>query len=348
MAATKTNTYVVSRITTIPVVPASERKGIIGGSQVGSILGISGCYGSQFDVWRAFMGFPEQATDSMKESFYAGNRLEEPIAQWFSHSMKQPVKELDVQYIDPDEPRLVLHPDREFANTVGGKRYALECKTASVFAMRGDKWPEPVPLEGSRIPSWVPTHYDDGRPLVIYDGESLLPGYYAQCLWYMALAGYDGVFLARLTDNRLHFYYVEPNLEYERLLYDNARRWLAKVDSGWRPPMETVDQVRQFFPKADPGKVFVAGGTFLDELEHYEMLDAKKRALDQEIDESKARIAEMMGDCELAKDSEGTKLCTFKGGTQTRFDSATFKKDEPELYEQYSKKTETARSLRIA
>lgn len=341
-------TYVTREVTTIPVVPASERKGIIGGSQVGCLLNIPGCYGTEFDVYRAYMGIEEQATESMKEAFYAGNRLEEPIAQWFSHMMKQPVKELDYQYIDPDEPRLVLHPDREFVNAIGGKRYALECKTASTYAMRGDKWPEPVPMDGSLIPSWIPTTLDDGRTFTIYDGTSLLPGYYCQCLWYMALAGYDAVFLARLTDNRLYIYLVLPNLEHEKMLYDAARSWIRKVDAGYRPSPSTMEQARMLFPKEEPQKVYVCDEKFLEYIAKYEGLDLQKKSIEQHMDETKALLAEMMGDAEIAKDADGFKVCTFKGGTQTRFDTTTFKKEEPELYEQYSKKTETARALRIS
>lgn len=341
-------TYVTREVTTIPVVPASERKGIIGGSQVGSLMGISGCYGSEFDVYRAYMGIEEQPTEAMKEAFYAGNRLEEPIAQWFSHMIGQPVKELDYQYIDPDEPRLVLHPDREFVNEINGKRYALECKTASSFAMRGDKWPEAVPIDGSLIPSWVPTTLEDGRTLTIYDGTSLLPGYYCQCLWYMALAGYDAVFLARLTDNRLFVYLVLPNMSQEQQIYDAVRAWIRKVDAGYRPSPSTLDQARTLFPKEEPKKVYVCDEKFLNYIAKYEGLDLQKKSIEQHMDETKALLAEMMGDAEIAKDTEGYKVCTFKSGKQTRFDTTSFKKDEPELYEQYSKTTETARSLRIA
>jgi predicted phage-related endonuclease len=341
-------TYLTKEITTIPVVPASERKGIIGGSQVGCLVDIPGCYGTEFDVYRAYMGIQEDATPSMLEAFHAGNMLEGPIAQWFANDIKQPVKELDVQYIDPEEPRLVLHPDREFVNPINGKRYALECKTASSYAMRGDKWPDPVVMDRDRVPGFVPDTLDNGLPLTIYDGASVLPGYYCQCLWYMALAGYDGVFLARLTDNRLYIYFVEPDLENEKILYDAARNWLKKVDAGYRPSPTTLAQARMLFPREEKGKVHVCDDAFLENIAKYEGLNLQKKSIEQQMDEVKANIAEAMGDAEIAKNADGDKICTFKVGSQTRFDTTTFKIVEPELYKQYSKTTEVARTLRIS
>lgn len=341
-------TYLTKEITTIPVVPASERKGIIGGSQVGCLVDIPGCYGTEFDVYRAYMGIQEEPTPAMLEAFYAGNRLEGAIADWFSYDMRQPVKELNVQYIDPEEPRLVLHPDREFVNLVNGKRYALECKTASTYAMRGDKWPEPVVMDRSLVPDFVPETLENGLPLTIYDGTSILPGYYCQCLWYMALAGYDGVFLSRITDNRLYTYYVQPDLENEKTLYDTARNWLKKIDAGYRPSPTTLAQARMLFPREEKGKVHVCDDAFLENIAKYEGLNLQKKSIEQQMDEVKANIAEAMGDAEIAKNKDGDKICTFKVGSQTRFDTTTFKLVEPELYKQYSKTTEVARTLRIS
>jgi predicted phage-related endonuclease len=344
----KLKTFVTKEITRAPLVHASQRKGIIGGSQIGTIIGIDGCYSSELETYRSFIGIEENPDDSAKESFYAGNRLEEAISQWFSYDMglKEPAKELDFQYVDPEEKRLVLHPDREF--TVNGKRYALECKTASSFAMRGTKWPELEPIDRSKIPSWVPEKLEDGRELVIYDGsKSVMPGYYCQCLWYYALAGYDGVFLARLTDNRLYIYFVEADVPSETKMYNIVRGWLKRVDNGYVPAPKTVDEARMVYPSAYAGKVITASEKTAKLVEQLRKQQEVSEKNDKEIDRLKGLIAADMGDAEVLK-VDGKVAVTFKGGVQTRFDSAALKKADADTYNKYVKTINTARIFRLA
>lgn len=347
-------THVVSKITRAPLVHASQRKGIIGGSQVATLIKdskgepIHGVYSSEYETYMSYIGREEKPDDSAKESFYAGNRLEEAIAQWFSYDMqlKEPAHELDFQYVDPDDPRLVLHPDREFS--VDGKRYALECKTASTYAMRGSKWPELVEIDPAKIPSFVPSLLEDGRPLCIYDGEkSIMPGYYYQCLWYYALAGYDGVFLARITDNRLFIYYVEPRLVVEKAVYNIARNWLKKVDAGYVPDPMTVVQARDKFPTYEKGKVFVADDKLMMKIEKLKAFNEQKSNIESLIDRYKADIINTIGDAEMVRDSEGQKLATCKTGHQSRVDTSTLKTAEPDVYKKYLVTIETARTLKI-
>jgi predicted phage-related endonuclease len=351
MEAFPMQTNIVKNVTMAPLRHASQRSGIIGGSQVGLLAGYEGCYSSEFAVYQSYIGVPEVPTEEMLDAFEAGNNLEPVIADWFSKDFGVKASdELQFQYVDPDESRLVLHPDREFIGP-DGKRYGLECKTASAFAMLKGHWPEQkgaVPM--ANIPSWVPVTKPDGiRALKVYDGSQyVLPGYYAQCLWYMALAGYDGVFLARLTDNRMTYYFIEPNLKREQFLYDSARKWLAKVDNGYVPPCVTLDQVRTKYPKAEDKKVYIADDAFVEKINDLIELTDQGKELDERIESIKASLGEKMEDCEIAKDADGNKLCTFKSTNTTRFDTTSFKKDHADLYEAYAKKSETARSFRLS
>lgn len=340
-------THVTRKITEAPLVHASQRKGIIGGSQIGTIVGIEGCYSSEFETYRSYIGVEENPDDSAKESFYAGNRLEEAIAQWFSYDMQleKPVHELDFQYIDADEPRLVLHPDREFS--VGGKRYALECKTASAFAMRGSKWPDLEEIDRSKVPSWVPEKLTDGRPLVIYDGsKSVMPGYYCQCLWYYALAGYDGVFLARMTDNRLYIYYVEPDVASEKKMYAVVRNWLKRVDAGYIPKPSTPEEARILHPRATKDKYIDATDTLLADIEKLKNQQAVLSAAEKAVDQTKADIMTAIGDAEYVK-AGGKVVATCKSGKQSRVDTTALKLKDPDTYNSFLKTIETARSLKL-
>ena len=213
---------VIKKETKVNIGPASERKGIIGSSQVGAILGAKG-YVSQYQVWMDYMGIKKEVTREMDKTFFHGSTFEEPIARMFVHEMKArygeefpDVHAVEYAYIDPEHPYLVCHVDREFSAPWKGKRIALEIKTARSAALR-DKWGE----EGS---------------------EDVPEQYWCQCQWYMALAGFDEVWLCRYTDGDITVYRIPAYEQVQRDLVDAAVRFHDMVESGWVPdPKERKD-----------------------------------------------------------------------------------------------------------
>jgi putative phage-type endonuclease len=206
---------VIRKETKVNIGPATERKGIIGSSQVGAILGAKG-YVSQYDVWMDYTGVKKPATPDMQRAFFHGSTMEEPIARIFVHEMKArfgeefpDVHAVEYAYVDPDHPYLVCHVDREFSGLWKGKRIALEIKTARTAALKdkwGDEWSEDVPEQ-----------------------------YWCQCQWYMALAGFDEVWLCRYTDGDITVYRIQSYPDIQRKLVDAAVEFHDKVEAGWVP-----------------------------------------------------------------------------------------------------------------
>lgn len=323
-------TNTTSRITMAPLRPVDDRKGIIGGSQVGVIAGLPGCYSSEYQAYRAFTGLPIDISDTTKEIFLAGHILEEPIAKWFETKLNDAkiechLTEPQYMYTDPDHPELILHPDREFVETIEGKRYALECKTASLYSMNGMKWPEPVPLAHEERPGWFP------EDIPLYDGSSLNVGYYAQCLWYYALAGYDGVFLCRLTDNQFFVYYVKYDEKQVKWLYETVLAWLDKVRNGYVPAAKSEDDIKVKYPFGIKEKSFEATEALAKEIADYATLDEQCKELDKELKAKKASIQEQIGDATFVL-FNGEKLCSWSNCTRSGIDEDLLKASHPDVY----------------
>ena len=302
---------------------AGSRKGIIGGSQIGAVLGLPG-YVTKYSVYRAYMGFQDPVSPETEWTLLVGRVLEGPIAQLFSAKTGFSVKEVPEALYDPAHPYLILHPDREFRDLVDGKRYALECKTASMFAVK-KHWPEPDEMDFPLLPDSV----------TVYDGKSLPPQYRAQCLWYTAF-GYDGVFLARLADNQLSIYFVEPNERYEKALLNSAIRFHDDIEGGWVPEPERSADAQRSYPKSIHGERITAD---FDAEEAYRKLkEAEDRAAlaEAEAEAEKARIMDYMKDAELLKGRSGETMATWKTERRKEFDSALFRKEHPDLWARYS------------
>ena len=206
---------VIRKETKVNIGPATERKGIIGSSQVGAIIGAKG-YVSQYAVWMDYMGIKKSVTADMKRTFFHGSTMEEPIARIFVNEMKirfgeefPDVHAVEYAYVDPDHPYLVCHVDREFSGPWNGKRIALEIKTARSAALKdkwGEEWTEDVPEQ-----------------------------YWCQCQWYMALAGFDEVWLCRYTDGEITVYRIPSYPEVQKKLVEASVAFHDKVEAGWVP-----------------------------------------------------------------------------------------------------------------
>lgn len=320
-------------ITKAPLKDVSDRKNIIGGSDIGKIIcNGQGSYGSQYDVWKSFIGDVVPTNDATKDAFEAGNMLEDAIANWTAKRLgvdTNSVSSLDFMYTDPTDTRLILHPDREFS--FRNKRFAIECKTASTYAMRSAKWPE-----ASLLP--LPEYPEDfDYEIELYDGNSLLPAYKQQCLWYYALAGYDGVFLSRLTDNRLYVYYVKPDEDEIKDTYNKVKGFIASLDEGFIPRAITSEQALEHHPCAISGSVMTASDTLELNILKYDDLKNQISDLTKEQDEIKAQIIESIGDKEKIINSNNIKIATFGNCSRTGVDSNRLKKECPEVYKKYLK-----------
>lgn len=310
---------------------AGDRKGIIGGSQVGAILGLDG-YVKPYDVYAAYMGITPPPDPQTQWNFDLGHIMEEPIAKMFTKRTGISLVEVPQALYDRRHPYLVLHPDRAFAEETDGMRFAVECKNSSSHS----HWPEPVEMDNP-FP-WLDVD-------VLYDGSSLPGQYRAQCLWYTAF-GYDGVFLSRYTDTRLYIYYVPSNVRYEKALRDAAISWREDVESGWTPPASSTRSLGAIYATAAEDSSMDATLSMEELCRSIGDKEDEKADTELELESLRAELMAGMKDVETLRGHDGKVLATWKGERRTTFDAARFRKDHPELYRRYVTTTCT-RVLRV-
>ena len=146
----------------------AERRRSIGGSDVGAILGLNR-YRSPYAVWAEKTGrLPEQEDN---EAMRQGRDLEAYVAQRFMEVSGKRVERYNYFLRSTDAPYLHANIDRR----VIGERSGLECKTASALAMK------------------------------LYKGGQFPESYYAQCVAYLAVTGWERWYLAALVLNKAFF-----------------------------------------------------------------------------------------------------------------------------------------------
>lgn len=306
----------VRRIGLIPVqeLEAGDRKGIIGGSDIGAILGLPG-YGTALKAARQFLGVKEEPDDDLKWTFERGHILEGANAEMFASRMGVEVAESAYAFCDPDRPYLICHPDRLIRDRIDGLRCALECKMCNSHAARGGGWGEP-------------------------GTDQVPPQYLAQCHWYCAMGVCERVYLSRLTDNDITVYVIDSDPELEKAMADKAAEFAAKVRGGWLPGPADSAEARSLFPASCPDSVTADAET----AELAEKAGACKERIkdaEQELDGILARIQMFMGGNELLLDGEGARIATWKQVSSSRCDTARLKKEKPEVFEAYQKTIET-------
>lgn len=138
-----------------------ERRKSIGGSEIGSILGLNK-WSSPYSVWANKTGrIPDlEPNESMRQ----GTDLENYVAKRFTEKSRLKVERDNAIIRNSDYPHLHANIDRRIV----GQKAGLECKTASA-------------LSASR-----------------FSGGDFPESYYAQCVAYMAVTGYHTFYLAVL------------------------------------------------------------------------------------------------------------------------------------------------------
>ena len=153
-----------------------ERRKSIGGSDVGAILGLNK-YRSAFGVWAEKTGRLPESPDN--EAMRQGRDLEGYVAQRFVERSGKKVERCNYLLRNPQYPYLHANIDRR----VLGEKAGLECKTASALAMKQ------------------------------YTGGQFPESYYAQCVSYLAVTGWQRWYLAALVLNKAFFIYQLTTLE---------------------------------------------------------------------------------------------------------------------------------------
>lgn len=278
------------------------RRNGIGGSEAAIVVGLNR-FGSPLQLWASKMGIgtePEE-TEVMRQ----GTDFEEYVARRWMEATGKKVRRRNYIFRNTDYPHSIADIDREII----GENAGLECKTTSVYN-KSD-------FESGEIP----------------------PTYYVQCQHYMAVMGYDRMYLAVLVLSKAfyHFCIERDNEEIAALMKKEGDWWEEFISGDSVPEPDGSDGddalIRDRFPDSDGGEVFL--GMRTQDFEELSELDRQIKELTVRRDACKQAIMQDMGEASKASALNGW-TATWEQQLTTRFDSKALKTDHPELYQKYA------------
>ncbi len=288
-----------------------KRKNGIGGSDAGAICGLNP-YVSPMKVYL------DKTTDTIddndNEAMRQGRDLEDYVATRFSEETGKKVRKTNFMYVNKEHPFMLATVDR----IIAGENAGLECKTASAYA--ASQW------ENGNVPA----HY-------------LL-----QCAHYMCVTGAQRWYLAVLILGKaFKFTCIERD---EKVISDlvsiEEKFWNENVLRNVPPEPDGSDASEQFlkslYSKATSGKEIRLSG-YDKELKRHDELDELIDRLEKEKRAIEEKIKLLMADAETAYTDNF--LITWKQYEQERLDSKKLKTENPDIYDNYSKKVSTRRFI---
>lgn len=131
----------------------------------------------------------------------------------------------------------------------------------------------------------------------------------------------------------------------EALIQKEKAFWENHIIARVPPAITSLKQARTVFDFANDDVTAVAVEEIEEKLRHYRRIEERKKQLMQKQEELKIDLMLAMGVASKLVDEFGVNLATWKNVESNRFDSASFKKDHPDLFKQYTTKQHTRRFL---
>lgn len=249
--------------------------------------------------------------DFDNEVMRQGRDLEDYVAKRFTEATGKKVRRNNFMMASKEHPFLLADIDRE----VVGENAILECKTTSPFAK--DKWSDGA----------IPINYE------------------LQCHHYMMVTGADKCYIACLifsTDFIIRE--IERDEEViEMLKSQEVDFWENYVLAGQMPAPDGSSEYDTALKDKFKGGLEDSIDLDVDELDFKSYLETKDLIKDLETStkEFEQKIKLQLGDHDFGT----TKFLqvSYKPFTTTRIDTARIKKERPEIFEEFSKVTESRR-----
>lgn len=287
-----------------------RRQGI-GGSDAAVVVGLNP-YKSSLTLYADKKGLLPETLDN--EAMRVGRDLEEYVAKRFSEATGKKVRKTNFIYAHDEYDFIRANVDREIV----GENAGLECKTAS--ALSKVKYAD----------SEIPLHY------------------YCQCQHYMAVMGYDKMYLAVLVMGK-GFYWFEierSESEINALLSAEKDWWYKHIINNEEPLADGSESSEETLKLIHPESVEVTE-TYLaceDDIEDYNALQDQIKQLKSKADELKNQIAQRMATHSYGYTQKWK--VSYKTSIRQTVDSTKLKAEYPDVYRAVAKSTST-RTFRI-
>ena len=292
-----------------------QRSKGLGGSDAGAVVGLNP-YKSAYTLWAEKTGQISNVVEE-NEAIRLGNDLEDYVAKRFAEQENKKIKRSSYCYQSKEFPFMRANVDR----LIVGENAALECKTANPFK--------------------------DGD----YSNDIIPPTYYCQCLHYMAVCGFDRMYLAVLVFQKGFYTYVidrgneAVEADIRALIKAESEFWKL-VEDGTAPDIDGSESTSNTLKQLHKDEL----KTVFDLTEYDEKLDEIQELKEQQK-ELKTRqktleneLKEILINCDYGQSSIYN--VSAKVTTSNRFDTDKFKKENLKIYNSYKKETQT-QTLRI-
>lgn len=286
------------------------RKDYIGGSDASAVCGLNP-WRSVLDVWMEKKATEIQDNPSYK--MILGNKLEQTVAELFEEKTGKKVRRNNQMMVSEEYPFMLADIDREIV----GEEAILECKTTSGW--NRDQWKDGM------VPIW----------------------YQLQVQHYMAVTGASLAYVACMIGfEDFVIREVERDEETIALLIDFEKQFYEGLkDPEWMPDPDGssayTEALRSKYSRSmandDPVDLQM-------DIRPYFALEEEIKELTERKERMAQKMMKALGEAETGESKDA--FVTWKSVTSNRFDSKSFRKDHPDLYEQY-KKESTSRRFKV-
>lgn len=283
----------------------------IGGSDSSTVVGLNP-YSSPFKLYADKKGLIETCEDT--EIMRQGRDFEEYVAKRFCEETGKKVRRRNYMFQHDEYDFMLADIDREII----GEKAGLECKTTSLFNK---------------------SDFENGEiPLT----------YYVQMTHYMAVMGYEKMYLAVLVLSKA-FYWFEINRNEEEisaLIAAESDFWNNHILTDTPPEIDgsqaTTDTIKAVYDgNVDTDLMAVIGD---DLMLKYEGAESIYNTAKTELESVKNQIKNTLGSCGHGESKRYN--ISYLPQSRTTVDGAKLKKLYPEIYAECSKSSES-RVLRI-
>ena len=283
------------------------RKQGIGGSDASVVCGMNR-YKSSIELWM-------EKTDQLPyqeagEAAYWGTQLEELVRLEFTKRTKIEVKQVKQLLKSKEYPFMLANLDGICEHPDYGT-CIFEAKTASAYRM--GEWEDSIPDE-----------------------------YQLQIQHYMAVTGFQGVYIAVLIGgNTFRWQFVARDEELISMLIQLEKDFWRHVQENIPLPMDgsqaAASLLTQKFPDSKPKSHITLPEGAMELIERYDQACEQLDIITQQKREAENRLKEMIGEHEIG--TVGNRIVTWKSIAQERLDSKTLKAEHPVLYQKYTNRT---------
>lgn len=294
-----------------------DRTTYLGGSDVAAILGVSP-WTTPFMLFQKKTGaFVEELTPAKRRILERGSRWEPIVLEMLVDELEDRGHDVEViatgqRYLDPEHSFLAAEIDAELI--VDGEPVNGEMKTAGYFA--SGAWGE-------------------------YDSNEVPIYYLAQVMHGLMIQPRRRAIVAAVTgfDERPMIRWVDRDEETIAAIRAREIEFWQRIQSGDAPDPVTPEDVKWLYPK-DSGATLEADIELLEACGDLKALKANAKELDAQIELLATKVKARMGEAAALLGPNGKPIATWKTQVSNRLNVESFSKEQPDMKNKYSTKTE--------